>query len=1024
MVHTSSPGILVFGADATVCHVDSAATALLDADRAALIDGTADVLHDPVWSEDGSYDSLAAFVEALPTAETGPVPVTLSTGRRAEARVTHGADGPAGVVLLVREAPENARKREPDPDSPPSDDQQRRLLKAAVEHTSLPVLVTEAESLDAPGPRITYANPAFTEVTGYTLEEVRGQSPRILQGRQTSRETLDRIRTALEANTPVRETVLNYRKNGVPYWNDLYIAPVEAADGTVTHYVSIQDDVTDRRRAARLRDEQVRLLERIATGTPLADVLADLTSFIEAERPGLLGSVLLLDPEEKTLHHGAAPSLPGGYVEAIDGLRIGPRAGSCGAAVFHDEPIIAEDISTDERWAKCRSLALDHDLQACWSTPIHGESGEVLGTFALYYDAPRRPTEADRLLVEEASHIAGVAIEHDRQKQALRLQEEQFQRLVENAQPIIFLLDAEGTFLLSEGEDLSAVGLEPGELVGTSIYDRYSDYPDLLHHIDRALEGETVDVTVEVEGVVFDIWYAPYYDRSETVAGCIGMAVDITERREAETALRAHRDLLRRTQEMAQVGGWVYDPDTDTMEGTEETYRLYELPPEADVSLEDTLAFYPEETASSLRKAAVRCLQDGIPFDLEGPMTTPKGTERWIRVLGEARRDEEGTITKMVGTVQDLTDRRDMEKRLRSSEARFRGLFEEAALGIALVDSDGAIVEANPEFASMLDTTQAGLRGRSFSSLVASSPEGAEVLPLDDLVTGARDRYEGEHRFVRDDAPPFWGHVTVSPHTGPGDAGVIVMVEDVSSRKAYEEQLKAAKQEAEEASRLKSALLANMSHEIRTPLTSIIGFAGVLSENLSGANARYARLAHQSGQRLMDTLDSVLRLSKLEAGIVNPEVEPMDLVTEVRCTLDLYRPQATSNEIDLRFDASVESLPLQGAPTAVQRILSNLLNNAFKFTPAGGAVTVRVYRTDSAAVLEVEDTGVGIDDDFQSRVFDAFVQESQGLKREHEGSGLGLAIVHRLTDLLGGTIELESTKGEGTLIRVHFPLDD
>ena len=897
MVHASSPGILVFDADATVCHVDAAALALLDADRAALLDGTADVLHSPVSSGDASYDSLRAFVEAFPAAETGPVPVALSNGRHAEARVTHGADGPAGVVLLVRENGSAEVSNDAiGPDSLSSDDQQRRLLKAAVEHTCLPVLVTEAESLDAPGPRITYVNPAFTDVTGYTLEEVRGQSPRFLQGRQTSRETLDRIRSALETDTPVRETVLNYRKNGEPYWNDLYIAPVKAADGTVTHYVSIQDDVTDRRRAARLRDEQVRLLERIATGTPLSDVLVDLISFIEAERPGLLGSVLLLDPEGQTLHHGAAPSLPDAYVERIDGLPIGAQAGSCGAAAFHDHPVVAEDISTDERWAKHRSLALEHGLRACWSTPIHGEAGEVLGTFALYYDAPRSPTEADRLLVEEASYIAGVAIEHDRQKQALRLQEEQFQRLVENAQPVVFLLDEEGTFVLSEGEDLSAIGLEPGEVVGESIHDLYADHPTILQYTNRALDGETIDATIEIEGVVFDIWYAPYYDRSGTVAGCIGMAVDITERR-------------------------------------------------------------------------------------------------------------------------------DMETRLRTSEARFRGLFEEAALGIVLVDPDGAIVEANPEFASMLDTTQAGLRGRSFSSLVSSSSEGTEVLPLDDLVAGARNRYEGEHRLVRDDAPPFWGHVTVSPHTGPGNAELIVMVEDVSSRKAYEEQLRDAKQEAEEASRLKSALLANMSHEIRTPLTSIIGFAGVLAESLSGANARYARLAHQSGQRLMDTLDSVLRLSKLEAGVVDLDVDRVDLVSEVQQTIDLYRPQAESAAIDLQLDASVETLPLESASTAVRRILSNLLSNAVKFTPSGGAVTVRVYRTGSAAVLEVEDTGIGIDDDFRSRVFDAFTQESQGLEREHEGSGLGLSIVQRLVDLLGGTIDVESTKGEGTRARVRLPHD-
>jgi PAS domain S-box-containing protein len=902
---------------------------------------------------------------------------------------------------------------------PPEDE---RLLEAAVEHVRTPILITEASSLDAPGPQITYANPAFTEVTGYSLEEIRGRSPRFLQGPDTSREPLDRIRAALEADVPVRETVLNYRKDGTPYWNDVYIAPVRAADGTVTHYVSVQDDVTDRRQAARLRDEQNRLLERIATGAPLSDVLSELLSFIEAERPGLFGSVLLLDAEGQALYHGGAPSLPEAFLEAVDGLPVGPHVGACGTAAYHDAPVVVEDIATDEKCSGYRDLALEHGLRACWSTPIHGEDGEVLGTFALYYDEPRAPTAAERRLVEEASHIAGVAIEHDQQKRALQLQEEQFQRLVENAQPIVFLLDADGTFLLSEGEDLGAVGLEPGEAVGTSVYDRYADHPALLAHIDRALDGETVDDTIEMGDVVFDIWYAPYYDRSGDVAGCIGMAVDITERRAAEAALRANRDLLRRTQEIAHVGGWAYDPQTDTMVGTEETYRLYEIPPDAAFSLQESLTFYPPEVESSLKAAAARCLTDGEPFAVEGPMTGREGTRRWVRIRGEARHADDGTVERMVGTVQDLTERHEMEERLRASEQRFRGLFEEAALGIALLGPDGTIVEANPELASMLDAPPQSLHGHSFSALAHPEDQGEDAELFAALVQGERGRYEVEKRFVRHDDTVFWGRVTVSSHEGPGTPEAIGMVEDISSQRAYERQLREAKQEAEEASRLKSALLANMSHEIRTPLTSMIGFTGVLQDNLSGTDARYARLAHQGGKRLMDTLDSVLQLSKLEAGVTSPDTERVDLVEQGRETCALFQSQAEEAGVTLRFDAAVDALHGRWAPTAVQRVLSNLLNNALKFTPSGGTVTVRVRRDGDAAVLAVEDTGVGIAEDARSRIFKAFTQESEGLQREHEGSGLGLAIVRRLVDLIGGEIDLESTKGEGTCFTVRLPL--
>ncbi len=404
-------------------------------------------------------------------------------------------------------------------------------------------------------------------------------------------------------------------------------------------------------------------------------------------------------------------------------------------------------------------------------------------------------------------------------------------------------------------------------------------------------------------------------------------------------------------------------------------------------------------------------------------MTGREGTRRWVRIRGEARYADDGTIEKMVGTVQDLTERHKMEERLRASEERFRGLFEEAALGIALLGPDGTIVEANPELASMLGVAPEALHGHSFFALAHPEDRAEDKERFAALVRGERDRYEVEKRFVRPDDTVFWGRVTVSPHKGPGRPEAIGMVEDISSQRASERQLREAKREAEEASRLKSALLANMSHEIRTPLTSIIGFTGVLEDHLSGTNARYARLAHQGGKRLMDTLDSVLQLSKLEAGVTTPDTERVDLVEQARRTCALFESQAEEAGVDLRFESAVDALHGRWASTAVQRVLSNLLSNAIKFTPSGGTVTVRIDRSDDRAAMVVEDTGVGISEEDRSRIFEAFTQESEGLQREHEGSGLGLAIVQRLVDLIGGQIDLESTKGEGTCFTVRLPID-
>ena len=162
-----------------------------------------------------------------------------------------------------------------------------------------------------------------------------------------------------------------------------------------------------------LMESESRVLEAIARGGPLERLLSDLVLAIERLSSGMRGSVLLLDADRLHLRHGAAPHLPLAYRRAIDGLRIGPAAGSCGTAVFTGKPVIVADILKDPRWRSYRQLATQHGLRACWSTPIFSRERRVLGAFALYYDRVRSPDERERRLVQIASDLAGIAIERD-----------------------------------------------------------------------------------------------------------------------------------------------------------------------------------------------------------------------------------------------------------------------------------------------------------------------------------------------------------------------------------------------------------------------------------------------------------------------------------------------------------------------------------------------------------------------------------------------------------------------------------
>jgi PAS domain S-box-containing protein len=182
------------------------------------------------------------------------------------------------------------------------------------------------------------------------------------------------------------------------------------------------------------------VLEMI-TAQPLPLILESLCLKIEETYPGLACSILLLDPDETTLRHGAAPSLPPAYVQAIDGAKIGPRSGSCGTAVYRRQPVVVSDIATDPLWDDYRHIAIPHGLRACWSMPISSQSGSTLGTFACYYREPRAPDFDHLLLIERATHLAGIAIEHRRAKDELQAAESRYRTLVERLPAITYMAE-------------------------------------------------------------------------------------------------------------------------------------------------------------------------------------------------------------------------------------------------------------------------------------------------------------------------------------------------------------------------------------------------------------------------------------------------------------------------------------------------------------------------------------------------------------------------------------------------------
>jgi signal transduction histidine kinase len=242
----------------------------------------------------------------------------------------------------------------------------------------------------------------------------------------------------------------------------------------------------------------------------------------------------------------------------------------------------------------------------------------------------------------------------------------------------------------------------------------------------------------------------------------------------------------------------------------------------------------------------------------------------------------------------------------------------------------------------------------------------------------------------------------------------------LKERERYEHELITARDKAEESARLKSSILDNMSHEIRTPLTAILGYAQLLGDEVGSEHEEFVQFIERSGKRLLDTLSSILDLSQLESEGIRLEPVDLDVSEAVQSAIALFVPMARRKGIQVLAHTPDDPLIVRHDATAFDRILHNLIGNAVKFTDEG-QITVSVVPCSDMFELHVDDSGIGIGEEFLPDLFEAFKQESTGVSRSHEGSGLGLAITRRIIDMMGGEISVESEVGKGSSFRVTLP---
>ncbi|WP_419786161.1 PAS domain S-box protein [Pseudodesulfovibrio sp.] len=608
----------------------------------------------------------------------------------------------------------------------------------------------------------------------------------------------------------------------------------------------------------------------------------------------------------------------------------------------------------------------------------------------------------------------------------LREREEMFSKTFSEHQAVQILLDP-GTGMIRDANKAAEkfYGWTCDELRGKSIFEINSLPKErLVVLLQRARFGTQSRFNFQHYLADGSLRYVEVFSSRISVQGkeiVHSIIHDVTGRKQAEEALLESENRLHLAVDGTGLGLWDWNPLDDGLIFNERWaemlgYTLAELEPVDVMTWRDRC--HPDDLVGVDQSLHDHFEGNREFFEQEVRMVHRDGRLLWMLVRGKVVEYYEGRPARMLGTMEDITERRRHREEIEREVERRRILMDNSNDGILIVDQEHRIVETNHRFAEMLGYAEEELIGMQTWEYEANYDEAGVRKDFDDL---SSVNLFMETRHVRKDGTTFDVELSLSGSEVMGERLVMAIVRDISERKQVQAALEMEKERAEAANQSKSEFLANMSHEIRTPLNGILGMLQLLqSSSLDDEQSEYVRTAVQSSRRLNRLLTDVLDLSRVEAGKLSLEIGPFNLSEDIDQVCEMFNLSGQSGaELLCRVDPSVPGW-LSGDSNRLMQIFINLIGNAFKFT-SEGSIEVAAEEihttTDKARVLfSVSDSGLGIPLDKLGSLFSPFTQAHEGYTRQFQGAGLGLSICRRLVELMGGSICIDSVVGEGTMV--------
>jgi PAS domain S-box-containing protein len=566
------------------------------------------------------------------------------------------------------------------------------------------------------------------------------------------------------------------------------------------------------------------------------------------------------------------------------------------------------------------------------------------------------------------------------------------------------------------------------EVVGTEIYTFIKPY------LERALGGEpqrfvTEPICPDGQRRMFDVEYQPFRQAGE-LTGIVFSLRDITNLKASELKLKASEATLREAQRLSRIGNWQWDIATNSHYWSEEVAHIYGLDPLLPaVAYPQIRRFFTPESWARLTVCIEKCLVSAIPYECDAQVLRPDGNSCWVIARGVAIQEADGRISKLHGTIQNITQRKQAEEWLRESEEKFRNAFANAAIGFSMTTIEGGFMDANPAYCTITGYTLDELRTLKFSEIIHPDDVKANMALLERMLAGQISDFVVENRYRRKDGEALWVRKSVAlvRKTNGDPQWYIALVENISNRKQAEAQLQQLNADLERrvlertaalttANRELDSFVYAVSHDLRAPLRALSGFSDALlddySQQLPNTAKDYLQHIRLASQKMSGLIDGLLNLSRCTRRELQQDTVYISALAEqVLAELQYDNPE---RQVSISIAASLQ---VQGDARMLEAVMRNLLSNAWKYTAHTTDANIRVYseHQDGKTYFCVADNGAGFDMANAQHLFQPF----QRLHSEEEfaGLGIGLATVQRIIDRHGGVIDAQAKPGKGAVFR-------